>query len=1173
MADIFISYARADRDKIEKLAAALETEGFSVWWDRNLESGAEFSKDIERELDEAKAVIVCWSEAGVQSRWVKDEATIAAEAGKLKTISLDGAKPPIGYMQYHALDLSNWTDGINDPAFQHLVSDAKAHLSKLDNVDIGVVEASSPMPPSTENQKTKIGDPKIWFGLSGAIALIVIVGMLVMRGGDKAPASQIVATEAGEIDRSKSIAVLPFADFSPENDHEWFSDGLTEEILNSLARTPDLLVASRTSSFKYKDADEEIPVIAKNLGVEHVLEGSVRRSGDRLRVTAQLIRASDGFHLWSQNYDHDSDDVIAIQEDIAIEIAKALKTAMDPNALAEMVSAGTRSVEAYEAYLEGLALRARASSTNDSVLFSRANDAFDRARAIDPQFAEAHADAAIFWMLSMILTAQMPTMEITPDMALQNVMERIDLAVAAQPDKSRQSQYRSMKALALGQFRSATEHLGAYISVYPNDLAARDALTSNYVLLGDYQEGLKFHRETEAIFSNIPEQLGSLIDDYVWLRSPENAARLSRIVLAHAPEDVGALYQAQRAFLWAGAKEEAHQAAVKYRRLDPTGDQSLIVEVRDACAAGDRPRAERAAEQIIRGDNMRLSQKWHAYNLLGRIDEANRLIADLDRATPPNQIAGFLPFPFFDAERFPNLSDILEREGVNRPPPVEIPFACPSADEYAANENSIAVMPFVALSDDASDEYFGKGVAEELLNALAQLPELKVAARTSAFSFEGQNIDLREVGQSLEVAHVLEGSVRRAGDRLRITAQLIRVSDGFHIWSETYERELTDVFAIQDEIVEELSRNLQLRLGVGGGAGRASAKSVDPRAYEQYLRGLYLWGSRDTVRSNRPDALKALQRAVEFDPGFAEAWGAIGIVGAFSDPNSLSETADEFVSRTEAAFERALALDSDNVTAHIGLAPWHANYKVDIEKARHHLDRALALAPNRAEAQYAAALYWGAAGDDAAMFRAFDRAIALDPLNNAIQRIHAQMQVFTGRDDAAFAYLDDCREKQCMDPRLLTGGILLAAVLTGDEQRTDQTLIEFDALMGTGHNLREIADVILERENNPKPIVNLDFGEPGHPNFFGIVGPVIAKTADEDALFNTLEQLQAEGLMFSEPYGWAPYFGANPYPDWVLRHPRYHALWERPGMRELAVARRANGQSAGLPLPREQVAD
>jgi TolB-like protein len=189
--------------------------------------------------------------------------------------------------------------------------------------------------------------------------------------------SAVESAEAEAPVINRSIAVLPFVNMSSDTEQEWFADGLTEEILNSLARTPDLLVAARTSSFGYKGSSESIPTIASELGVDHVLEGSVRKGGDRLRVTAQLIRADDGFHLWSETYDRTPDDVIAIQEEIAIEIATALETAMDPQALAEMMSAGTRSVPAYEAYLLGNGAIQAGGESGDVYLWLDARDAYE----------------------------------------------------------------------------------------------------------------------------------------------------------------------------------------------------------------------------------------------------------------------------------------------------------------------------------------------------------------------------------------------------------------------------------------------------------------------------------------------------------------------------------------------------------------------------------------------------------------------------------------------------------------------------------------------------------------------------------------------------------------------------------------------------------------------------
>jgi len=158
---------------------------------------------------------------------------------------------------------------------------------------------------------------------------------------------------------------LPFADLSQAQDQHWFADGLAEEILNALVKVPDLSVAARTSSFQYRGSSQSIAQIAKELGVAHVLEGSVRSGGDRIRVTAQLIRASDGFHLWSDTYDRQNADMISIQEDLARNIASVLETSMDPEALEQMAQVGTRSVEAYQAYLRDVQLAAESFSIQD----------------------------------------------------------------------------------------------------------------------------------------------------------------------------------------------------------------------------------------------------------------------------------------------------------------------------------------------------------------------------------------------------------------------------------------------------------------------------------------------------------------------------------------------------------------------------------------------------------------------------------------------------------------------------------------------------------------------------------------------------------------------------------------------------------------------------------------
>ena len=218
------------------------------------------------------------------------------------------------------------------------------------------------------------------------VALLIALGWIAWNETHDEAAVDVSTNESVT---DKSIAVLPFADFSPGGDYAWFADGLTDEILNALARTRYLRVASRTSSFQYRGEAQNIPEVAAALGVAHILEGSVRRAGDRIRVTAQLIRASDDAHLWSETFDASSEDSIEIQETIAFEIA-SLHTAMDPDELRKMVAAGTDSIAAWEIYFARcMHCTTRAIQIDRLALFAAA-DIFDAATAFDRSFVDAY---------------------------------------------------------------------------------------------------------------------------------------------------------------------------------------------------------------------------------------------------------------------------------------------------------------------------------------------------------------------------------------------------------------------------------------------------------------------------------------------------------------------------------------------------------------------------------------------------------------------------------------------------------------------------------------------------------------------------------------------------------------------------------------------------------------
>lgn len=387
MADVFISYARSDQATAEKLAQFLTGAGHSVWWDRNIEGGAAFAKIIERELHAASVVVVLWSKFACDSDWVTDEAAIARDKGVLLPISLDGTAQPLGFRRYQAIDLTGWRGNAKDQRIQSLLSAIATRLGAT----------ATPSPKRTAHKRPY----PFYIGIAATVIAAGLALVFLPREdeSDTAKVTMPKSTRSAvppTTPAGKSVAVLPFVALSPGRDDGYFADGLTEETINALTTVPELLVTARTSVFHFKGTHTPIPEIAEALGVANVVEGSVRRSDDQVRITSQLIRAADGFHLWSKTYDRKLDDEFGVQAEIAEDVAAALGVLLDDHQRGMMSDAGVRNVDAFVAYQRGLEFFNRAHNDGPLVpLLARANGEFDSAIAHAPNFAQAfvlHAD-------------------------------------------------------------------------------------------------------------------------------------------------------------------------------------------------------------------------------------------------------------------------------------------------------------------------------------------------------------------------------------------------------------------------------------------------------------------------------------------------------------------------------------------------------------------------------------------------------------------------------------------------------------------------------------------------------------------------------------------------------------------------------------------------------------
>lgn len=371
---IFLSYTRQDRARAEQIINALEQGGCTVWWDGLLDGGVAFASTTEDELEGADAVVVLWSEASIASHWVRDEATRGRERARLVPVSLDGVMAPLGFRQFQLLDLAKWRGSPTAPEMSNL----------LRAVMIVAGQADAPLrAPQSSTMKTSRRRTVM---AGGGLALATL------GGGVAAWKTGLFGGAAA----SNSVAVLPFKNLSGDAAQSYFSDGLSEEVRSALARITVLKVAAPTSSGKFRDHAEDAKTVARKLGVAFLLEGSVRRSGDIVRIAAELIDGKTGFSRWADSFDRGIKDIFAVQSEIANTVANALvaEVAEDtakPSGKDKASAGGTTNVAAFDAYLRGRALYNLHADENS---YRASLTQFDAAIAADPRYAAAYSARA-----------------------------------------------------------------------------------------------------------------------------------------------------------------------------------------------------------------------------------------------------------------------------------------------------------------------------------------------------------------------------------------------------------------------------------------------------------------------------------------------------------------------------------------------------------------------------------------------------------------------------------------------------------------------------------------------------------------------------------------------------------------------------------------------------------
>ena len=530
-----------------------------------------------------------------------------------------------------------------------------------------------------------------------------------------------------------SFAVLPFDNLSGEKAQDAVADGLTQDIIATLSQSPDLFVIARNSTSTYKGKPVKVQEVAKELDIQYVLEGSVQRANDQLRVTAQLIDALSGRHLWAGRYDRKAENLFAVQDEIArkvvIELQAALILGEDARFASHRTQGSKSEILRRQAYTEG------SKYTDDGML--RARELYKALIDADPEYSRAWAGLA--W--TYYFESRLGGLVMSREQALKKGEESAERAIELNPrDSLGYLQLANVSAIKGEQDRAVALAENA-VALASGDVKVRSVLAYNLIWAGQPHRAVELFQEAKRLGSRYPW----------WIDA---------------------------------ASGLAHYLAGQH-------DEAIVSLKRGVTRA---PTSAYARARLIA-----------VYADTGRLEDAKGEAAALLKAVPGFTVTEFVDeHPFKDASLKTWLRNALLKAGLPKDPARKLP-----------DKPSIAVLPFDNLSGDPEQEYLADGMTEHIIATLSRGPDLSVIARNSSFTYKKKPVKIKRIAEELGVRYVLEGSIQKSGDCLRVTAQLIDALDGSHLWSDRFDRELENLFALQEEIAQKILLQLQVKFTPG----------------------------------------------------------------------------------------------------------------------------------------------------------------------------------------------------------------------------------------------------------------------------------------------------------------------------------------------------------------------
>ena len=720
-----------------------------------------------------------------------------------------------------------------------------------------------------------------------------------------------------------SVAILAFTNMSDEADQEHLADGLTEDIITGLSRFSSLAVTARHSSFSFKGRQVTAQQVGQELGVDYVLEGSIRRSGELLRVNAQLIDAANDQHLWAERYDRNVSEFFQMEDELVQKIAITIWHRLEGVGLGKLRAKPGGDMTAYDLTMRGRAHFKRFTKEENA----KARRDFERALEQAPGSAWSTTNLA--WTYHW---EGMSSWSADPEESLQTGLALARQAVELDPSDAAARTALACAGVFTRHYERAADDFEKALALNPNDPETMALMAYLYNNLGQPEEGLLWIEKAIRYNPFAPNWFHweLAVNRYVARDYRAAIATLSKMEVT--PFEVLGLLAASHA--WLGEDEEAALAMARFHR-----------EARQRMA--HYPEGDAAA--------------WRAFWSIGFPFKER---ADMDHLLEGLRLAG-LPI---DED-----GDVTELVALP-PQDTEDRETAPAPN---TGKPAVAVLAFNNRSGAGDHDYLAEGLSEDLVTELARFHSLSVVGRQAELPRDAQARSAKEIGQALGVDFILEGSLARDREQIRVTAQLIDSESGQHLWAERYDRKMTDLFTLRDELVQTIVSTIAPRLE-GIGLAQAQRKgTANLTAYELVLRGRAHY-DRMTCDDDRA-AIESFERAIALDPTYSAAYAHLARAHVDGFLFGWSADPDEALGRALSAARQAVQLDESDALAHAVLASVFL-YARQHGQAEQEMAKAVALNPHIADVQVLMGFLLEALGRWEEALSWVEKAVARNPL-------------------------------------------------------------------------------------------------------------------------------------------------------------------------------------------------